>query len=133
VVIVYRKSPEAGHYSYGHAAGNTVAEAQERAISELARTNYVLTLRREKGITDTPKYFFERRCVFFSAEEGHELFQARVRSKETKPTLPWTPPSMARSRALGANIRRFGESPIGCQALDIWMTVSIVSFLVSWV
>jgi hypothetical protein len=91
VVILYRKAPESGDYSYGQASGRTVAEAQARAVNELARTASVLELRREKGLTSVPKYFFERRCLFFATENGHELFQAKIKAKPTKSEIVWKP------------------------------------------
>jgi len=60
-------------------------------LGELKRADYVLSLRREKNQSEVPKFFFERRCLFFAGEEGHELFQARVRSKTTKSPYPWAP------------------------------------------
>jgi hypothetical protein len=91
VVVVYRRSPDKGFYCYAYGSAKTLAQAQTRAISELARTDYVLSRRFEKGVSEEPKHFFERRCVYFSTEAGHERFQERLRSKATKSPIAWAP------------------------------------------
>ena len=71
-----------GGYAYGHAAEESIGAACERAIVELARHEWVMRswwLGFVAGEKKYPTSLFERRCLFFANEEGHELFQARLR------------------------------------------------------
>ncbi len=84
-VIVFKRS-DPGFYAYGHAAAPSFHGACERAIVELARNEYVL--RRywlAGGAANPPIDLFERRCMFFSTPDGHELFLARSRSTVANP------------------------------------------------
>jgi len=90
VVVVFRLS-EIGHVSYGHAAGRTVAEAQEKAIIELMRTDFILTRHKQLGHSNDVAYFFEQRCLYFASPEGHQKFLQKVATPPTKPALPWKP------------------------------------------
>lgn len=70
-----------GCFAYGHAASADFFGACERAVVELARNEYVLTLHRlahQLGDSVAPKELFERRCLFFSSPAGHALFQERL-------------------------------------------------------
>lgn len=84
-VIVF-KHCEPGFYAYGHAAAPSFHGACERAIIELSRNEYVL--RRywlAGGTLNRPVDLFERRCLFFSTPEGHELFLERAREHIPNP------------------------------------------------
>lgn len=84
--VIAFKHCEPGFYAYGHAAAPSFHGACERAIIEMARNEYVL--RRywlAANTTDRPTDLFERRCLFFSTPEGHELFQQRARAGVTNP------------------------------------------------
>jgi hypothetical protein len=70
--------------AYGQGAAESYFGACERAVMELARTEYILGMRRvSQGIASPvqPSDLFERRCLFFSTPEGHGLFLARARRK----------------------------------------------------
>ena len=78
--IVFART-EWGGYAYGHAAEESIGAACERAVIELARHEWVLRswwLGFVAGEKKYPTSLFERRCLFFASEEGHELFQARL-------------------------------------------------------
>lgn len=82
-VIVFAKT-EWGGYVYGHAAEESFGAACDRAVAELARHEWVLRsswLGFVAGNRPAPTNIFERRCVFFGSDEGHELFQQRLRTK----------------------------------------------------
>jgi hypothetical protein len=82
-VIVYAKT-EWGGYVYGHAAEENFSAACEHALVELARHEWVLRawwLGRVAGQKPAPTGVFERRCLFFATDEGHELFQQRLAQK----------------------------------------------------
>lgn len=84
-VIVFKRC-EPGFFAYGHAAAPSFHGACERAIVEMARNEYVL--RRywlAGGTVVRPTDLFERRCLFFSTSEGHELFQERARAQVVNP------------------------------------------------
>jgi hypothetical protein len=73
-----------GAYAYGHAAEESIGAACERAVMELARHEWVLHawwLRSVAGEQKTPTSLFERRCLFFSSEDGHELFRERLHGR----------------------------------------------------
>ncbi|MDO8543526.1 MAG: hypothetical protein Q7S40_24055 [Opitutaceae bacterium] len=79
-VITYARS-EWGGYVYGHAAEESFSAACERAVAELARHEWILRsawLAAAAGARRTPTHIFERRCMFFASDEGHELFRQRV-------------------------------------------------------
>ncbi len=79
-VIVYART-EWGGYVYGHAADESFGGACERAVAELARHEWILRaawLSAAAGERRAPSNIFERRCLFFATEEGHDLFQQRL-------------------------------------------------------
>lgn len=89
-VLAFRES-QSGLFAYGHGAATDYLSACERAVMELSRHEYVLGLHRisagvaAAGLAMGPTDLFERRALFFSTAEGHELFQARLRRKVTGP------------------------------------------------
>lgn len=79
-----------GGYVYGHAADETFSAACERAVIELARHEWIL--RRfwlESAVGEPPAVSntFERRCIFFATEQGHDLFRQRVAKCNCSPAL----------------------------------------------
>jgi len=81
-VIVYART-EFGGYAYGHAAEESFGAACERAVVELARHEWVLRsswLSVLSGEMRRPRDLFERRCLYFASEAGHEAFQRRLRT-----------------------------------------------------
>lgn len=79
-VVAYARS-EWGGYVYGHAAEESFGAACERAVIELARHEWVLRswwLGFVAGDKRIPSSIFERRCLFFATEEGHEIFRERL-------------------------------------------------------
>lgn len=77
---------DCGMYAYGHAAEETFGAACERAVVELARHESVIRawwLASIAGDKRTPSDLFERRCLFFSTEEGHEQFLRRIGDRPT--------------------------------------------------
>lgn len=79
-VVAYARS-EWGGYVYGHAAEESLSAACERAVVELARHEWVLRawwLGFVAGDKRMPTSFFDRRCLFFATDEGHDLFHRRV-------------------------------------------------------
>jgi ribosomal protein S12 methylthiotransferase accessory factor YcaO len=84
-VIVFRLC-EPGFFAYGHAAASSFHGACERAVLELSRNEFVLRRFWLAGSRrNRPVDLFERRCLFFSTPEGHELFRKRVRDKVAAP------------------------------------------------
>jgi hypothetical protein len=84
-VIAYAKT-EWGGYVYGHAAEESFGSACERAVGELARHEWILRSRWLTAVGGTatePSNLFERRCLFFATDEGHELFQERAARRPT--------------------------------------------------
>ncbi|HVU32756.1 MAG TPA: hypothetical protein VHE61_04930 [Opitutaceae bacterium] len=82
-VIVYART-QWGGYAYGHAADESFTGACERAIVELARNEWVLRswwLSFIAGDRQLPSNIIERRCLFFASDEGHALFQEKVRQR----------------------------------------------------
>lgn len=82
-VVAYART-EWGGYVYGHAAEESFGSACERAVMELARHEWILRARwlsRVAGESVEPTNIFERRCLFFATDEGHALFQARLRCR----------------------------------------------------
>jgi hypothetical protein len=84
VTVVTFARTEWGGYAYGHAAEESFSGACERAVVELARHEWVLRaawLATVGGEKRAPATLFERRCVYFATDEGHELFQQRLAGK----------------------------------------------------
>jgi hypothetical protein len=84
VTVVAFARTDWGGYVYGHAAEESFGAACERAVMELARHEWVLRSRWlacVAGERAAPSNIFERRCLFFATEEGHELFQQRLGQK----------------------------------------------------
>jgi len=87
-VIVYART-EFGGYAYGHAAEESFGAACERAVVELARHEWVLRsswLSVLSGEMRRPRDLFERRCLYFASEAGHEAFQRRLRTAPASST-----------------------------------------------
>lgn len=87
ITVIVHARTEWGGYVYGHAAEESFGAACERAVAELARHEWVLRsawLARVAGKTTEPTNIFERRCVFFSSDEGHELFKERLASRTSR-------------------------------------------------
>jgi ribosomal protein S12 methylthiotransferase accessory factor YcaO len=83
VTVITFARTEYGGYAYGHAAEESFGAACERAVIELARHEWVLRsswLAYVSGAKRVPTDLFERRCLFFASEAGHELFQRRLRT-----------------------------------------------------
>lgn len=81
VTVVAFARTDWGGYAYGHAAEESFSGACERAIVELARHEWVLRskwLDFAAGQRAAPTSIFERRCLYFAGEEGHERFQSRI-------------------------------------------------------
>ena len=84
-VITYART-DYGGYAYGHAAEESFGGACERAVVELARHEWVLRskwLEFVSGERRAPTDLFERRCLHFSSEEGHQQFLRRVESRSS--------------------------------------------------
>jgi hypothetical protein len=82
VTVIAFSRTDYGMFAYGHAAEESFGAACERAVIELARHERVLRswwLAFVSGEKRIPSDLFERRCLFFSSEEGHEQFRRRVR------------------------------------------------------
>lgn len=81
VTVVAWAETQWGGYVYGHAAEESFGAACERAVVELARHELVMRaawLSAVAGLPKQPTNIFERRCLFFASQEGHELFQERL-------------------------------------------------------
>lgn len=90
-VVAFARSDWGGHV-YGHAAEESLGAACERAVMELARHELVLRshwLKAIAGQSVEPTNIFERRCLFFGSEEGHESFQERLH----RPAASGMPPA----------------------------------------
>lgn len=88
-VVAFAKT-EWGGYVYGHAADESFSGACERAVAELARHEWIMRswwLCAVAGERRVATNIFERRNLFFATQEGHELFQQRVRQKPSGPAL----------------------------------------------
>ncbi len=86
--VVFART-EWGGYAYGHAAEESLGAACEAALVELARHEWVLRSRQLAvlaGEERLPTDLFERRCLFFSTPDGHELFRQRMRGGGRKTT-----------------------------------------------
>jgi hypothetical protein len=82
-VVTYARTAWGG-YVYGHAADESFGAACERAVVELARHEWILRgswLATAAGEPPVTSNLFERRCLFFATDEGHELFQQRLGSQ----------------------------------------------------
>lgn len=90
VVIVFRAAPT-GHVSYGHAAARSLAQAIDRAIIELARTDFVLAYHKLRGESAVVSDFCERRCLHFASPAGHQEFLDRAFRRPDKPSPAWKP------------------------------------------
>jgi hypothetical protein len=91
VTVIAFSRTDYGMYAYGHAAEESFGAACERAVIELARHERVLHswwLANVSGERRTPTDLFERRCLFFSTEQGHDLFERRLRAQQTRSDLP---------------------------------------------
>lgn len=81
-VVVFARSGS-GRFVYGHAAGESLGAAVERALVELARHEWVLRSHQLGSLSGDGAELtdrFERRCWFFSTPAGHALFQERLRT-----------------------------------------------------
>ena len=116
-VIAYARTSYGG-YAYGHAAEESFGAACERAVIELARHEWVLRsswLAGASGEAARPRDLFERRCLHFAGEEGHEEFQRRLRTPAFK-SLPR--PVIACDREIDgpwsqyATVWRFAVQPV---------------------
>lgn len=84
ITVVAFARTEWGGWVYGHAAEESFGAACERAVTELARHEWIMRstwLATAAGEPLTPTNIFEQRCLFFASEEGHELFMERVRQR----------------------------------------------------
>jgi len=85
-VVAYARTQWGGHV-YGHAAEESFGAACERAVMELSRHESILRrrwLHRLSGHENEPTNVFERRCLFFATDEGHELFLSRATARPTR-------------------------------------------------
>jgi len=90
VTVITFARTDYGGYAYGHAAEESFGAACERAVVELARHEWVLRsswLSFVSGEKSAPTDLFERRCLYFSSEEGHEHFLRRVTGRPSGPML----------------------------------------------
>ncbi len=81
-----------GCFAYGHAAGASFESACRRAAIEMQRCGMVLCHHRvaaAAGRSGVPGDRFERRCLFFSTEEGHAHFQERIHQRPTAAPSDW--------------------------------------------
>ena len=81
VTVIAFSRTDYGMYAYGHAAEESFGAACERAVIELARHERVLYawwLAFVCGEKRIPNDRFERRSLFFSTDEGHDLFKRRI-------------------------------------------------------
>lgn len=83
-VIAYAKT-NLGMFAYGFAAEESFGAACERAVVGLSRHESILHawwLDFISGERRAPANLFERRCLYFSTDEGHELFLRRLHDGE---------------------------------------------------
>lgn len=81
VTVIAFSRTDFGMFVYGHAAEESFGAACERAVVQLARHERMLYswwLGFVSGEKRTPTDTFERRCLFFGSEAGHELFLRRL-------------------------------------------------------
>ena len=100
VTVIAFARTDYGGYAYGHAAEESFGAACERAVIELARHEWVLRsswLSLVSGEQRAPSNLFERRCLFFSSDEGHECFRRRLAGR---PVGPLPPPVVVCDRAI---------------------------------
>lgn len=89
-VIAYARTSWGG-YVYGHAAGESVGAACESAVVELTRHEWILRsawLDSVAGQKPVTRHILEKRMLFFATEEGHALFQERVRAGQAARAIP---------------------------------------------
>lgn len=89
-VIAYARTPWGG-YVYGHAAGESIGAACEGAVVELTRHEWILRsawLDSVAGHKPVTRHILEKRLLFFATEEGHQLFQARIRAGQNARAIP---------------------------------------------
>lgn len=82
VTVIAFSRTDNGMFAYGCAAEESFGAACERAVVRLARHECLLYswwLGFISGEKPAPMSRFERRCLFFGTEEGHELFLRRLR------------------------------------------------------
>lgn len=82
-VVAFART-EWGGYVYGHAAEESFGAACDRAVAELARHEWVLRsswLALAAGNKTAPTNIFERRCIYFASDEGHEDFRRRLQTR----------------------------------------------------
>lgn len=80
VTVVAHACTSCGHV-YGHAAEESIGAACEHAVVELARHEAVLRswwLKVAAGERRVATNIFERRCLFFASDEGHEYFREHL-------------------------------------------------------
>lgn len=88
VTVIAFRACATGTYAYGYGAASDFFGACERAVMELARHECVLNLKRvAEGLGEfhPSNDLFERRALFFSSAEGHEVFQERLRRRARGP------------------------------------------------
>jgi hypothetical protein len=80
-----------GCFAYGHAAANDFRTACNRSVVEMQRCAMVLCHHRVAVAAgkSAPSDRFERRCLFFSTEEGHALFRRRIADGASSPSRRW--------------------------------------------
>jgi ribosomal protein S12 methylthiotransferase accessory factor YcaO len=86
-VVAFART-EWGGYVYGHAAEESFGAACDRAVAELARHEWVLRsswLALAAGNKPAPTNIFERRCIYFASDEGHEDFRRRLQTRPSGP------------------------------------------------
>jgi ribosomal protein S12 methylthiotransferase accessory factor YcaO len=88
VVVAFRRSP-GGHVSYGYAAGSSFNKAVLRAAIEMARNEFVLAFAKVSSAVTAPLTAFERRCQYFSSQEGHDEFLHRVFGRRAGRAAEW--------------------------------------------
>lgn len=82
-VIAYARTLWGWHV-YGHGAGESFSAACEKAVAELSRSEWILRsawMATVAGEKIEPTNVFERRCLFFASDEGHELFRERLEQR----------------------------------------------------
>lgn len=92
VTVVLHRREATGRHAFGHAAGATFAEACRRALGELERHAAVIRIWSEMSRDPVAAAMEigrlglqEQRSVFFSTDEGWELFRSRVAAAPRSP------------------------------------------------
>lgn len=100
-VIVYQKIDE--HWIYGFAASNSIKNATEKALIELYRNKYIIT--QFYNCMDTnyqlQSSLLEKRLVFFSSEEGNQIFNLKIQNSLTLHRLQYIPEIMINKEIIG--------------------------------